>query len=97
MMQVIWVHPMDVNGSHWEASNRGLASKGEHFFTTPDTGGTPLMKGFRVRCVDKPEGTREDSHYVQEAAVDLGGNRVSFNDGNADDFFDYDISCLALL
>lgn len=97
LVQVVWLDPMDVAGDHWEVSNRGMADKFEHVYMPVDFGGTPLMKGFRLRYVNNSEGSKEDSHYVREVAVDLGDNRVAFNDGDKDDYFDYDISYLTLM
>ena len=46
-----------------------MASKFEDTYTPVDFGGTPLMKGFRLRYVNNAEGSKEDSHYVREVAV----------------------------
>lgn len=93
IVQIAWADASRFSGTHWEVTNEGNAVKGSHTFTRPDgSSDVALLKGFRVQYVKDEAGGSADAHYVKDFIIDLENGMVAFNDGDADDYFIYDIS-----
>jgi hypothetical protein len=93
IVQIAWVEASLFTGIHFEVANEGSAVKGRHNYIRPDgTSDVAVLKGFRFTYVKDEAGGSPDTHYIKEFVIDLENNMVAFNDGDADDYFDYHIT-----
>ncbi len=93
IIQVSWINQAFFSATHFEVSNQGNAVKGSHDYVRPDeTTDRAVLKGFKLKYVKNEAGTSTDSHYVKDIIIDLENGSVAFNDGDKDDYFEYNIS-----